>query len=127
MPLKDALLVFNTAQAANVSGVSTDLIDLRTADPDIGEGTYVPYLNVDVIVAFAGTGTIVFKLQDCDTEGGTYVDVNASKSYDADVELTRGANVRVPLPEKIRRFVKVAWTVTGTLSAGSISSNLAIG
>jgi hypothetical protein len=63
-----------------------------------------------------GTGSVTFQLEDCDTEGGSYATIAASKDYPV-AELTEGKIIEVPLPGNHQEFVAGRFAVTGTVAA----------
>ena len=103
-----------------VSGVGGEIIDFGIANPNKGRGTP---LEAEITIKTPGVGTsIVFKLQDCDTEGGAYVDIATTMLY-AGADLTAGKLVQIPLPDEHRRFVQLAWVST-TMTGGSADAFL---
>ena len=119
------LLLGEDQGAITASAATTNLKDFGAANPDRGDGQPV-YLRATVQTAAGGTGSITVKIQDCDTEGGTYVDIAASKDY-AISELVSGAVIKVPFPPKHRRFVRGYFTVTGTVSAVTFTTDITAG
>lgn len=65
---------------------------------------------------FAGDGaTIAVNLQHCDTEDGTFVTCASSAPVAADVFTAKP--IIVPMPYEHKRYLKVSYTVSGTLSS----------
>ena len=69
---------------------------------------------------FTGTGTIKVELQDCDTASGTFATVGAS----AAVVATKFAKTVIPMPLEHRRYLKLVYTVDGTVAAGKITAGI---
>ncbi len=94
--------------------------------PDYGLGGR-PWLNINITTACAsaGSATLKFSLQHCDTEGGTYVAVLTSREF-ALSELVAGfAAVRWKLPAGLKEFVKIVATVgTAALTAGKCTARI---
>lgn len=78
-----------------------------------------------------GTGTsIKVMLYDCATTGGTYLqtDLQSPVITVAGDYLTAGKTIiAVPLPRRLRRFLKVYMTADGDMSDGTINSHLEYG
>lgn len=137
----DKNTIFSNGQSivANATTVtSTNLIDLgaQTDDRGVALNSFGVvngkiWLNVSVgVQPTQGTG-IQVELTDCDTEGGTYkatgIGVNAAIP---NATLTDGYTIlSVPLPQNVRRYLKMLYTTTGnhTGSAGTINANLSYG
>ena len=101
-PKGNTKAVFGTggSAVAAVTGSAIDAIDFRHAI---------------VLAATAGataTGTLVVKVQECDTSGGTYADISgASVSFAANSDLTlKTISVDLTKAERLR-YLKVVGTV----------------
>jgi len=97
--------------------VSGNVLDMALAAPNKGEGEPV-WVEFIITTAGAGTGTVTFTVQDCDTVGGTYRIIASSRAY-VGTELTKGKIIKVPLPAEHRQFIQggatIAATVTGAV------------
>ena len=103
-----------------VSGVGGEIIDFGIANPNKGRG--IP-LEVELTIKTAVVGTsIVFNIQDCDTESGSYVSIATTKAYTA-AQLTSGTLVKIPLPDEHRRFVQMSFVSTD-ITVGSADAFL---
>lgn len=98
---------------------STNVIDFAAVKPDPGMGRSV-FLNIVVTTAVAG-GTINFVLKDS-ADNSTYAAVYETGAIAA-ASLTAGKKViRMALPEGVRRYLKMVYTVgtsATTTGAGS--------
>ena len=111
---KDFMNQFGTDMDFTSSGNSANVLDFGIANPNRGVGNPLE-AEITIKTAVAGT-SIVFKLQDCDTSGGTYVDIATSKTYTT--AIASGTLVKIPLPDEHRRFLRLAWVST-TITAGT--------
>ena len=103
---------------------STNVIDFAAVKPDPGMGRSV-FLNIVVTTAVAG-GTINFVLKDS-ADNSTYAAVYETGAIAA-ASLTAGKKViRMALPEGVRRYLKMVYTVgTAATTAGAGSAWLDI-
>lgn len=122
----DVIAAFASAdQAITASAASTNVLDFGLADPNKGEGEPLEAL-VFVTEAFAATGaaTLDITIQDCNTEGGSYVNIASAKQY-GKAALVPGVAIAITLPAKHRRYVGLYYTVgTGPMTAGRVQGYL---
>lgn len=117
---KDYMTQLGTDIDLTTSGVGGNILDFGVANPNKGKGTP---LEAEITIKTAAAGTsVVFKLQDCDTEGGTYADIATTKTYAAS-ELTAGKIIKIPLPDEHRRYVQLAHVST-SITAGTADAYL---
>ena len=117
--INDARWVFSDQQDMNGTGAvaSTDLTDLGLADPNQGAGSNF-YIRAVCDSDFAGGTDITASLQDCDTEGGSYVDIVVGPKIDL-ADLKQGVKILdIKLPEVHRKFLKLSYDRTGTFTGG---------
>lgn len=77
-----------------------------------------------VTTAAAGGTSLVFKVQGCDTENGTYTDLAVSPSVLL-ADLTVGKVVSVPIPAGYnKKYLKAVVAKTGTFTAGVVSAQI---
>lgn len=126
--MNDNRLFFSDKQSV-IKGSTGDVdcttnLDLSAANPDPGAGRPV-YLNIVVTTAVAG-GTINFVLKDS-ADDSTYAAVYETGAIAAS-SLTAGKKVlRMALPEGLRRYLKMVYTVgTSATTAGAVSAWLDI-
>lgn len=102
----------------------TNVIDFAAVKPDPGMGRSV-FLNIAVTTGVAG-GTINFVLKDS-ADNSTYAAVYETGAIAA-ASLPAGTKVlRMALPEGIRRYLKMVYTVgTAATTAGAVSAWLDI-
>jgi len=103
------------ASGADLS--STDLIDTLSALADIGEGLS-PMVRVVITTAVTGGTSIQAVLADCDTEGGSYLDVISGKVVLVAAALAGKVLLDIKLPPGLQRYVKVLFRNAGANSAG---------
>ena len=104
--------------------VSTNTIDFAAVKPDPGMGRSV-FLNIAVTTGVAG-GTVNFVLKDS-ADDNTYAAVYETGAIAA-ASLPAGTKVlRMALPEGVRRYLKMVYTVgTSATTAGAVSAWLDI-
>ena len=115
------LVLFENKSVA--STITSDVIDFGQEKPNTGAYTDPMYVVVNFPTAGTGTGdanSVVFNIQDCDTEGGSYVTVQSTGKI-AGVDLK--GNLVIPMPVRHRRYVKVTTTVAGTVT-GTASAHI---
>lgn len=124
----DKNLQVSDAQAVTASAASTNVINFGQANPNVGMDDQSKLaITVDVAAEAVGAATVVFSIQDCDTEGGTYVDVAASGAI-GKATLVAGYQHIIPMPTKLRQYVRAYYTVaTGPLTAGAFSAQVVSG
>lgn len=121
--LVDSNLVLKEgAVTATGEGGPVGLASLRIP----GKGDPIP-LAFKVTESFAGGTSIAFKLQQADAADGVYADVPGSEFSMSAAALTVGARAPIKyLPRGVtRQWIKLAWTVTGSFTAGKIFAALA--
>lgn len=124
----DKFLQVSNAQAVTATAPSTDVIDFGQTNPNVGlDDRSSMVITVDTSAAAAGAATVTFAIQDCDTVGGTYVDVVSSAAI-GKATLVAGYQHILPMPTKLRQFCRVNYTVgTGPLTAGAFSAQIVTG
>lgn len=122
MAYTDYLTTLSTAQsiahATNTLAVSCeDPLDFGVADPDIGEGTEV---RITVTTTFVQTtaSSHYFTLLDS-ADDSTYRIIARSRQI-VGTELVDGAVFRIPVPAKVRRYLKSSFIKSTTIPAGVI-------
>ncbi len=90
-----------------------------------GKGEPVPFA-FKVTESFAGGTSVAFKLQQSASRDGSYADVDGSEFAMPAAALTVGARAPVKyLPRGVTKpWLKLAWTVTGSFTAGKIFAAL---
>lgn len=122
--LLDSALLFSDNQAVTVTALGTNALDMGAAG--MGQGNPLT-LFANVGTAFVGGTSIVVSLQECDTVGGTYTDVIASKAI-LTADLTAGKAINLGIvPVGTEQFLKMKYTVSGTMTAGTINSGIKLG
>ncbi|HDZ25114.1 hypothetical protein LCGC14_0359620 [marine sediment metagenome] len=130
----DAQRLFSDAQAVVVTIDSTTTIDLGALVDDRGtaltdrHGTISDmWVYAIVNTAFTGGTNIVPKMQDS-SDDSTFADVpevvNAAVVL-ADLDAIGDVLLKIKLPKNVKRYIKLVYTVTGTMSAGKIDAGLA--
>lgn len=115
----DKTLVLSDAQEVKASGASSAVaVGGKVVGKDLN-------LVLQVNTTFTGLTSLAANIQVCDTESGTYKTV-ATLPAIAAANLTAGARPWgiVKLPYEAEGFLKVAYTVVGTGTAGKIDAFL---
>lgn len=123
----DKALQVSNEQAVTVSAASTDVIDLGQTNPNLGLNDHTSLaITVDTAATADGAATVTFSLQDS-ADNSSFADVVATAAI-AKAALTAGAQIVLPMPTKLRRYVRVYYTVaTGPLTAGKFSAQVVTG
>ena len=123
----DKALQVSNEQAVTVSAASTDVIDLGQANPNLGLNDHTSLaITVDTAVTADGAATVTFSLQDS-ADNSSFADVVATAAI-GKATLVAGAQIVLPMPTKLRRYVRVYYTVaTGPLTAGKFSAQVVTG
>jgi len=122
MALIDYNNMFSNAQAVTSSAASTYYIDGRAAGEALNNDIY---LIVEVGTEFTGGTSLEIALQtSADSSFSSYTTL-----YDSGVILLAKltANtvlVKVPIPIGLLRYLRVYYTVSGTMTAGTVSAFL---
>lgn len=122
--LLDAALLYSDDQAVTTTAASTNSIDLDV----INRGQGNPLSNfVNVTEAFAGGTSITFAIQDS-ADDATFATI-ATTGAIALADLVEGAVIdNLPtIPPTSKRYVRMNYTVAGTMTAGKISSGIKLG
>ena len=118
--LLDKTAMFSDAQALRSTGASTNTLDLSAAGNAV-PGRLVLIAHADT--AFAGATQVVAALQTSDKSDFssgvvTLASVTLSATELADTEKNLFA---LGIPAGMKRYLRVYYTVTGTVTAGAIS------
>ena len=132
MAIIDKFLQVSTAQAVTVTAVSTDVIDAgatktATLGRDLGGGTQL-FMEITVGATFTagGAATLAIALQDS-ADNVTFADVLTLPPL-ALASLAAGARYYIPLPAKMRRYIRNNYTVaTGPMLTGTINAQVVDG
>jgi len=123
----DKALQVSNEQAVTTTAASTDVIDLGQANPNLGLNDHTSLaITVDTAVTADGAATVTFSLQDS-ADNSSFADVVATAAI-GKATLVAGAQIVLPMPTKLRRYVRVYYTVaTGPLTAGKFSAQVVTG
>ncbi len=132
MTIIDKFLQVSNAQVVTVTAPSTDVIDAgATKNPaigrDLGGGTQL-FMEFTVSAAFtaAGAATLNLALQDSQ-DNATFADVLVTPPL-ALASLIVGARFYIPLPAKMRRYIRANYTVaTGPMLTGIVNAQVVDG
>lgn len=132
MSIIDRYLQISNAQVITATAVSTDVIDAgATKNPaigrDLGGGTQL-FLEITIGATFTagGAGTLAIALQDS-ADNATFNDV-LSLPVLALSNLVVGTRFYIPLPAKLRRYLRANYTVgTGPMLTGNVSAQVVDG
>ncbi len=124
--ITDKLLRVSEDQAVTVTAVSTDTIDLKIAR-DMGEGHNL-FMNFAVTTAMVGGTSIKFEVISSANANLSSPTVIGSTDAIVTADLTLGKNVAVAINPQIasngERYLGARYTVSGTYSAGTITSDI---
>jgi hypothetical protein len=115
--------MFCEGQAITATAASDNVIDM--GQDNTGRGERVE-LFIQAVEGFAATGeaTLTVALQDCDTEGGSFADLQSTSAIPK-ADLEAGYRVKLSLPAEHRRFLRLNFTVaTGPFTSGMITAGL---
>lgn len=122
MALIDFNNVFSSAQAVTASAASTYYIDGRAAGEALENNLY---LVAEVNTAFAGGTSVDIQLQTATDSAFTSPVVLVDTSAILLANLTANTVVaRISLPIGLLRYLRVYYTVSGTMTAGTITAQL---
>lgn len=120
----DKLLQLSEKQTITTTAYSTNVVDTGAADRAIGDVTSLTAI-FSITTAVTGGTSVAFEVQDCATEGGTYV-TRASSGAIAVAGLGLGTEIQVKLPSNLARFVRANYTVVGSPSTGKASAHIVL-
>lgn len=109
MPSTDRNVLFLTTERITVSTARTANYVGTAFDNSLYEGSGKVVLDVGTVSGT--TPTCDFKLQECDTSGGTYTDIVGATAAQITATGVREINYNV---SGTKKFIKVAGTITGT-------------
>ncbi len=116
----DSNLILSDAQAVTANGNSTNIIDTVK----IGDAVNELYFVACVEKAYTGTGTIEVKLVTADDSDLTTNPVTLWSSGaivgDNLVDKYCIGMIRLPKPEKVKRYIGAQFVVTDTVSGGAL-------
>jgi hypothetical protein len=115
--IMDKELVFANAKAITGT-VNSEVVDQKESGDAVGqELTFHNHVGED----FAGLTSLTIKIQTSD-DNSTWADAIISPAYKP-ADLVKGADIfQVRLPKGLKRYVRVNYTVSGTGTAGTITS-----
>lgn len=123
----DKFLQVSNEQAVTSSAASTDVIDFGQANPNTGmDDRTSMVITTDVSATADGAATVTFSVQDS-ANNSTFADVAVTAAI-GKAALVAGYQHVIPMPTKLRRYVRVYYTVaTGPLTAGKFSAQVVAG
>ena len=132
MSIIDKFLQVSDAQVVTVTAPSTHVIDAGATKSaaigrDLGGGTQL-FMEFTVAATFtaAGAGTLNLALQDS-ADNVTFADVLVTPPL-ALASLAVGARFYIPLPAKMRRYIRANYTVaTGPMLTGTVYAQVVDG
>ena len=114
--------MFSETQAVTANAVSQNVIDCGPGDTGMSD---YPKLTV-IANPYVGTGSLAIELQTCDLYTfGAGVKTLASFPIDNDSLKAGGQIVVAGVPRGAKRYLRLNYVVTGTISAGNITPGLA--
>ena len=118
--LLDQNVMFSDAQALRATGASTNTVDLKAAG-DAALGHLVVLAHADI--AFAGATQIVCALQTSDKSDFSSGVVTLASATVSGTQLadTQKNLFALGIAAGMKRYLRMYYTVTGTITAGAIS------
>ncbi|MBO5910831.1 MAG: hypothetical protein J6Q05_01370 [Elusimicrobiaceae bacterium] len=118
--LLDKTAMFSDAQALRSTGASTNTIDLKAAGSAV-PGRLVLIAHADT--AFAGATQVVCELQTSDKADFSSGVVSLASATVSGTQLadTEKNLFALGVPGGLKRYLRIYYTVTGTVTAGAIS------
>jgi hypothetical protein len=124
--LIDKALQVSNEQAVTSSAASTDVIDTGQTTPDLGVADLYLVITTDEAATASGSATVTFSLQDS-ADNSSFADVAVTAAI-GKATLVAGYQHVIPLPTKLRRYLRAYYTVaTGPLTAGKFSAQIVAG
>ena len=122
----DKALQVSNEQAVTSSAASTDVIDTGQTTPDLGAADLYMVITTDEAATASGSATVTFSLQDS-ADNSSFADVAVTAAI-GKATLVAGYQHVIPLPTKLRRYLRAYYTVaTGPLTAGKFSAQIVAG
>lgn len=119
----DAETMFSDGQTI-AAGNSTNTVELPKGD--VGRGGYPPRLQV-VVKDVVGTGGLNVQVQTSDNSSMAGA-VNVATYHIASDDLLRGGPVlTAALPTGCKRYMRLGYSLGGTLSSGTLTAGLVLG
>lgn len=113
--------MFSKDQAVTATANSTNTIDLGPGDAGPSERISL-FITADP--AFTGAGTIAVGLQTADNDTMASAVTIATYAVGNDALTAGGKLVAARLPHGCKRYLRLAYTVTGTVAAGKVTAGL---
>lgn len=130
MSIIDRYLQVSINQAITVTAVSTDVIDAGATKNaaigrDLGGGTQL-FMEITVTATMTGAGTLAIALQDS-ADNSSFADVLSLPPI-AVASLPVGTRLYIPLPAKMRRYIRNNYTIaSGPFTGGTLSAQIVDG
>jgi hypothetical protein len=130
MSIIDRFLQVSNNQAITVNAVSTDVIDAGATKNaaigrDLGGGTQL-FMEICVTATMTGAGTLAIALQDS-ADNSSFADVLTLPPI-AFGSLVVGTRLYIPLPAKMRRYIRNNYTIaSGPFTGGTLSAQVVDG
>lgn len=122
----DKLLEFSVDQPVTSTQASTNTVDFRQKNPNLGLGRHPVYVVVNITEDVKGATGITFSLQDSDSETTGFSDIAVSGKIPVS-ELKAGAQFAMQMPIKNRRYVRMNYTVDGSGTGGKVCASIVEG
>ncbi len=118
--LLDKTTMFSDAQALRATGASTNTIDLKAGGNAV-PGRLVLIAHADI--AFVGATQVVCALQTSDASDFSSGVVTLASATVSGTQLADTENnlFALGVPAGLKRYLRIYYTVTGTVTAGAIS------
>lgn len=122
----DTRLELSDKQAVTTTAGSTNTVDFKQKTPNLGGAPTRLYAVMTVQETFVGLTSLTLELQDSDQETSGFVAAVAGHAVPL-ADLKVGFQYVLPLPLKHKRFVRGAYRIAGTATAGKVSLHIVNG
>lgn len=130
MSIIDRYLQISINQAITTTAVSTDVIDAGATKNaaigrDLGGGTQL-FMEICITATMTGAGTLAIALQDS-ADNSSFADVLTLPPI-AVASLVVGTRLYIPLPAKMRRYIRNNYTIaSGPFTGGTLCAQVVDG
>lgn len=119
----DKELMFSDNQAVTATAASTDVVDQGKKSNSYKR----MFVRAVVKTTFAGGTSLKADLETSDTENFTSATVLCSSPVVAVADLVAGKElIKVPMPLGANRYLRMKYTVVGTMTAGAVDAGLVL-
>lgn len=122
----DSLLTLSDKQAVTTTAGSTNTVDFKQKTPNLGGSPTPLYAVMTVDETFTGLTSLTLEIQDSAQETSGFLAAITSAAIPL-ADLKAGRSFVLQLPMTHKRYVRGAYRVAGTATAGKVSLHIATG